>query len=185
MPPSQNHPLLLYEGHASCGDGSSSCAGRCRAHGFECVSGEVVTHAQRCNGVEDCSDGTDEFLCEHEDHRPLFERTAEERHAFQQATCVNCNCAATAYTVSSTMSWWSYALFAPTDTALMTGGPNVYGGLPCNSRCAASITIGFYKKNRICRGWLCCARQRVCVTCGNAASLGYACSSSSTANRCY
>ena len=46
--------------------------GTCMPHGFLCISGEVVSHEQRCNGVEDCSDGTDEFMCQHEDHRPLF-----------------------------------------------------------------------------------------------------------------
>jgi len=157
--------------------------GTCTEKGFECVSGEVVTYAQRCNGVEDCSDGTDEFMCEHEDHRPLFERTPEERHAFEQtSSCVNCNCAATAYTVTSGSSaWWPYALVSRTDISLMTGTPATYGGQPCNWKCATSIVIGFYRKNRICRGWLCCARQRQCVQCAS----GGTCSPTSTANRCY
>jgi len=155
--------------------------GTCLDHGFECVSGEVVSHAQRCNGIEECSDGTDEYLCEHEDHRPLHERTEEERHSFQQASCVNCNCAVTAYQVPSTSAWWAYALVSPTDTALMTGPAANYGGQPCNSRCVSTITIGFYKKNLICRGWLCCARQRQC----NACSSGTGCAAGSTANRCY
>jgi hypothetical protein len=43
------------------------------------------------------------------------------------------------------------------------------------------MTIGFYKKNRVCRGWLCCARQRACLTCNTAAP----CSAGATAvNRC-
>jgi len=155
--------------------------GTCTNHGFECVSGEVVSHAQRCNGVEDCSDGTDEFLCEHDDHRPLFERTAEERHQFQQASCVNCNCAVTAYTVSLGSSlWFPFALIAPTDISLMTG--TTYGGKPCKNPCTSQITMGFYKKNRICRGWLCCARQRACVAC---TALTGCASPPSTTNRCY
>ncbi len=156
--------------------------GTCTAKGFECVSGEVVTHAQRCNGVEDCSDGTDEFMCDHEDHRPLFERTPEERHAFEQtSSCVNCNCAATAYTVSSGTAWWAYAVVSHTDTALMTGTPATYGGQPCNWKCVSAITIGFYRKNRICRGWLCCSRQRQCVTCLGTGG----CVATATGNRCY
>jgi len=157
--------------------------GTCMPHGFLCISGEVVPHEQRCNGVEDCSDGTDEFLCEHEDHRPLFERSAEERHQVQQATCVNCNCAVTAYTVASSGSfagWWAYALVAPTDVSLMTGAAANYGGKACNVRCVVSMTIGFYKKNRVCRGWLCCARQRACLACTNVGT----CSSVTAANRC-
>ncbi len=155
--------------------------GTCTERGFECVSGEVVSFEQRCNGVEDCSDGTDEFMCEHEDHRPLFERTAEERHAFAQATCVNCNCAATAFSVDTTSAWWRFAIISPTDTALMTGSPGNNAGRPCNSNCAIKMTMGFYRKNRICRGWLCCARQRFCESCSNTSP----CSQTSTANRCY
>jgi len=155
--------------------------GTCLEQGFVCVSGEVVPHAQRCNGVEDCSDGTDEFLCEHEDHRPMFERTPEERHAAQQASCVNCNCAATAYDVTTGSPWMAYALIAPTDTTLMTG-TGLNAGRACSSICSTKITLGFYKKNKICRGWLCCVRQRACQLCTTGVT---GCASATTGSRCY
>lgn len=153
--------------------------GTCMPHGFLCISGEVVPHEQRCNGVEDCSDGTDEFMCEHADHRPIWERSEEERRDLEQASCVNCNCAVNALTIASGAAWFQYAILMPTDTSLMTGSPGNSAGRPCNPTCTTSVTIGFYKKNRICRGWLCCARQRRCDVCS-----GSGCAFSST-NRCY
>ena len=155
--------------------------GTCLARGFECVGGEVVPFEQRCNGVEDCADGTDEFMCDHEDHRPLFERTPEERHAAMQASCVNCNCVATYYAITTTSSWYTYGLVAPTDIYLMTGS-SAYAGRPCNSYCTTGLTLTFFKKNIICRGWLCCVRQRACNTCSTAGSCS---ASASSGTRCY
>lgn len=166
---------------AAAGPLCHNATGTCLSHGFVCVSGEVVPHAQRCNGVEECTDGTDEYLCDHADPRPMAERTPEERHASQQASCVNCNCQATAYLVGTTSPWWSFATVAPTDISLMTGASAQFGGRPCSSTCTTSITLGFYKKNRICRGWLCCVRQRACVSCTTTPS---GCSGVTTTNRC-
>ena len=153
--------------------------GTCMENSFLCISGEIVPSNQRCNGIEDCSDGTDEFLCEYDGTVPFHERSESERFQYVQATCVNCNCAVTAYTVNQAHGWWNYAIVSPTDIALMTGA-GIAGGKPCNTRCVTSITMGFYKKNRVCRGWLCCARQRQCITCSSSGS----CSSTTPGNRC-
>lgn len=150
--------------------------GTCLQDGFHCVNGEIVNHDKRCDNIEDCSDGTDEFLCDHDEFMPFSEKNITERNAIIQASCVNCNCAVTAYDIPQSSAWWQYAVVAPTDTALMIGS-----GRPCNNLCVTQMTIGFYKKNRICRGWLCCARQRACVSCSNSG----ACSTTTVNNRCY
>jgi hypothetical protein len=165
----------LFLGIFSC----HNSTGTCLQDGFHCVSGEIVNHSKRCDNIEDCIDGTDEFLCNH-DSMPFSEKTSSERYAIIQGSCVNCNCAATAYNIPQSSAWWQYAIVAPTDISLMTG-TGVGAGRPCNFACVTQITVGFYKKNRICRGWLCCARQRTCVSC----STSGICSSVTVNNRCY
>lgn len=155
--------------------------GTCFEHGFQCANDQVVPHAKRCNGVEDCADGTDEFMCTHDDPTPLAERSDAERHAVMQATCVKCTCAVAVLQIPTTSGWWQYANRAPTDfLGLMTGSGN-YRGRPCNSACAGTILIGFYKKFKVCRGWLCCARQRECISCQS----GGTCSGVVASSRCY
>ena len=155
--------------------------GTCLDHGFVCANNEVVPHAQRCNGVEDCADGTDEFMCHHEDDTPLHLRPAESRHAAQQASCIWCTCTASVHIVVKGQPWWDYAINAPTDfLGLMTGtGP--YAGKPCSPQCAFTILMGFYRKTGVCRGWLCCARQRQCTVCYH---LGF-CTGKQPSQRCY
>ena len=140
--------------------------GTCLAHGFVCANEEVVAHGKRCDGVEDCSDGTDEFMCGNELRTPMHELDHEARHANEQATCVNCNCKATTLIITSTMSWFPFARVAPVDfLGLATGVGASYGGRPCNPVCVTSIQMTFYRKNGVCRGWLCCARQNQCMAC--------------------
>jgi hypothetical protein len=167
--------LLLFITVYSC----NNSTGTCLNNGFHCISGEIVEHSKRCNNIEDCLDGTDEYLC-HIDSKPFSEKSEIERKEFQQANCVNCNCAVTAYNIAQTNPWWQYAIVTPTDISLMTGLPGSFAGMPCNVRCVTQMTLGFYKKNRVCRGWLCCARQRACITCSNTGS----CSTVTVAKRC-
>lgn len=152
--------------------------GTCLDHGFVCANEEVIPHSQRCNGVEDCADGTDEFMCQHEDDTPLHLREAESRHATEQASCIACTCTAAVLLIAQGNAWFNYARAAPTDFIGLMTGSDAYRGRPCNPTCAHSITMGFYKKTGVCRGWLCCARQRWCNTC-------LSCCGATTATRCY
>ena len=171
---------------AAAADAPSKChniTGTCYEHGFQCANDEVVPHAKRCNGVEDCADGTDEFMCTHDDPTPLVERSDAERHAVMQTSCAKCTCQVAVLNIASSSGWFQFARRAPTDfLGLMTGtGP--YRGLPCNPNCVTSIRMGFYKKFRVCRGWLCCARQRECLTCQTS---GGSCTAAATSGtRCY
>jgi len=177
--------LFLAHGTSATGAAASSChniTGTCFDHGFVCANEEVIPHSQRCNGVEDCADGTDEFMCDHADHTPLHERPVAVRRAVQQASCIKCTCAVAVLDIVSGSGWFRYAKEAPTDFLGLMTGSGTYRGKPCNTRCIFRIKMGFYKKNRICRGWLCCARQRECLQCDNALP---GCTSVTQANRCY
>jgi len=156
--------------------------GTCLDHGFVCANNEVVGHAKRCNGIEDCADGTDEFMCNHDDPSPLHLRSESERHAVQQGSCAKCTCVVNVQDVVLGDAWFSYGVASPTDFLGLMTGTGAYRGLPCSPVCAFKIKLAFYKKFRVCRGWLCCARQRECVQCN---TIKAGCTTTITANRCY
>jgi len=139
--------------------------GTCLDHGFVCANDQVVPHAKRCDGIEDCADGTDEFMCDHQDERPMHLRTAEERAAVEQASCIRCTCVKAVLSIGPSSAWLPFAKVAPTDTIGLMTGTGTYGGRPCNPTCVWTIQMAFYKKTKVCRGMLCCARQRSCVQC--------------------
>jgi hypothetical protein len=155
--------------------GCHNVTGTCLKHGFVCASGEVVPHAKRCDQVEDCADGTDEFMCDAtEGHRPYHTRTEEERHAHAQASCIHCNCEVNVLQIGPNNPWESFAKVAPLDLQMMTGSAP-YGGMPCEPVCTWVWNIVFFKKTGVCRGWLCCARQRSCQSCYPANTAGRMC----------
>jgi len=154
-----------------------NATGSCTKEHFVCANEEFVPHAKRCDGVEDCADGTDEYLCD-QSTVPLFERTVAERQAVIEVSCVKCTCFKGTIQVStaSTGYWWKIALAAPRGFTMMTDAPN-YQNKPCNPTTTTIIKLDVYKKqNKGCRGWVCCFRQESCVTCSTTGT---------TATHCY
>jgi hypothetical protein len=168
------------------GKGCHNITGTCLDHGFVCANEEVIPHAQRCNGVEDCADGTDEFMCQHEDDSPLHLRAPEARHAAEQASCIACTCTAAVLQIQWGSAWWQYAVKAPTDFIGLMTGTDAYRGRPCSPTCTWKLTVAFYKKTGVCRGWVCCMRQRWCDACFNTnpAAACVACGATPS-TRCY
>lgn len=177
--------LLCVVGHTQAVVVCHNSTGTCLKEGFHCANKEVVPYGKRCDGVDDCMDGTDEYLCNVDGSMPLHERTPEERHAVTQgSSCAWCSCLASVINIVENDPWWEAAKAAPTDTIGLMTGTGAYAGLPCNSRCIRRISIAFYRKSNYCRGALCCIRQRECVQCLDPNVVG-ACSAATLANRCY
>ena len=107
------------------------------------------------------------------------------QHNFIHGDCADSQQRIPAYAITSTLAWWTYAIAAPMDLSLMTGPAASAGGRPCNNPCTNSLVIGFYKKNRICRGYLCCARRRACLSCNTATAPCTASPARNTVGRCH
>lgn len=143
---------------AACHNATGSCT---KTH-FACANDELIPHAKRCDGVEDCADGTDEYLCQ----APSNPKSMSERMAAAEASCIKCTCFKTAITIPSTnTAWFAIAKVAPRDKTMLTDAPAVQNKA-CNPTNTGSIKLNVYKKqNKGCRGWVCCLRQEQCVTC--------------------
>lgn len=164
--------LLVAGSQAYCHNSTGACLHNGK---FECLDGSFVTHAQRCDGVEDCKDGIDEFMCP---------KTAPGHHeVHEEASCgPSCACqVSTTVVLSASTSLFNFAVYSPTWGGLMTGTP-VAGRWGCNpsNQATASVSMTWYKKgsdtcvgNHRRRGFICCGRQTAC-----------ACTSGGTGARC-
>ena len=154
--------------------------GACHHNGkYECADGSAVPWAKRCDGVEDCPEGGDEFSC--------------PTHGFkEQASCgPTCNCGVSVTDVVSTSPYYQMSLYAPqwdggTRGNLMTGTP-VRGMWGCNTVAlkTSAVRMMWYKKggselatpacvgNTRRTGLVCCGRAIACI-CGT--GLGTRCS---------
>jgi hypothetical protein len=111
-------------------------------------------------------------------------RAPEARAAFHQQGCARCDCVATVSVVNDFNGWYEYAKTAPTDPLGLMTGTGAYAGLPCAPDCTKQYLLAFYKKSGVCRGWICCARQRECQVC-HAGSFIPGCTGKTPGNRCY
>jgi hypothetical protein len=148
--------------------------GACHHNGkYECADGSTVPWSKRCDDVEDCADGADEFLCPHR----MGKGEAADMHELMNCG-PTCACAGATVVVASTSPFFQQALYAPVWDGgaagnLMTGTP-VNGLWGCNTAAGktVSVTMIWYRKGSVnCvgntrrGGFICCGRAIKC-TCG-------------------
>jgi hypothetical protein len=149
-----------------------NATGSCTETHFVCANEEMIPHSRRCDGVEDCADGTDEYMCDSEHFhadKPITDMTVAERTALTEVSCIKCTCLKGTITIttSSTAAWRAIAFNSPRDKTLLTRAPSVQNK-PCNSVWTDTLTLNVYKKqNKGCRGWVCCFRQEYCNVCNS------------------
>ena len=128
------------------GNAQAACnniTGTCLPQGFVCANQEVVSHEKRCNGVEDCADGTDEFMCHTRATMPLHEMPEHVRNAHAQSSCIKCNCIVNTMNLVSSHPWWPYAKVAPLTMAFLTS-PASNAGKVCNPQYVSQIQMVCY-----------------------------------------
>ena len=75
---------------------------------------------RRCDGVEDCADGTDEYMCDaaHFHHsKPVTDMTVAERTALTEVSCIKCTCSKGQISIASANAAGSRSRSSPPATA--------------------------------------------------------------------
>eukprot|EP00760_Papus_ankaliazontas_P038920 PhM_4_TR9416/c0_g1_i1/m.12579 len=152
--------------------------GACHYNGkYECADGSLVAWEKRCDGVEDCADGADEFVCP----RHLGAGGDSKAKVHELMNCgPTCACAGSISIVASSSPFFQMALTAPIWDGgaagnLMTGTP-VNGLWGCNPAKTTAVTMMWYRKgsencvgNTRKGGFICCGRAIKC-TCSSGTS---------------
>lgn len=154
--------ILATIGLISFVESCNNFTGTCTENNFVCANEETVPHIKRCDGIEDCADGTDEYMC----HAPKIYSTIHVRNALVEVSCVKCTCKKGSITIENTNTqWFKTALVSPRDLTMLTKAP-AQQNKPCNPLGTTSIILNVYKKqNKGCRGYVCCFRQEMCSVC--------------------
>lgn len=140
--------------------GCQNSTGTCTDKHFICANEQRIEHKERCDGIEHCADGTDEYMCD-------YQEKFSDRLAYAEVSCIKCTCLKGSLNILSTgvAAWWKIATLSPRDITLLTSAPNKQNK-PCNPSTTTEIKLNLYKKrNKGCRGFVCCFRQEQCVSC--------------------
>ena len=147
-----------------------NASGTCMPNGtFICLNLQVVDAKKRCDGVIDCDDTTDEYLCELPPY-PRSNHSKEDRHfseQFSMSRCIGCECLHGApVPVYPTHPWYKEGLTAGPTGVLSSFTPK---GLGCNPALTSDFELQLYRKTGYCKMAVCCARQSLCDSCSSGA----------------
>lgn len=162
-----NHPHVGSRRQLGDTHGCHNSTGSCLTNGsFMCLNREVVPWSRRCDGFMDCADTTDEYLCELPPI-PRAEVPQEDQHRFHEqfsmSTCLACQCLhGDPLFVDDTHPWFKEALMAGPSDLITYSSPQ---GVGCHPQSTSALFIQLYRKNKLCRMAVCCAKQTNCFKC--------------------